>query len=122
MDLSKYEIESNHNTMVGDWINLVISQVPGATILIVPTHLDICKRKNIDYVARCESLLQKLRDEEKERIQVIENEMKLIKFNENLKEKFEKLSHLKQTRPKLSLKVWYFVFLLISNQSIISKL
>ena len=87
--------------MVGDWISLIINNIPGAVIMIAPTHLDVCKNQGEDVHEKCNDILQRVKTEEQNRVKFLENEY--IEFLAEGKDmaKIKNIEYLKCTRPHL---------------------
>lgn len=80
LDLSKYKPEL-YEEMVGSWIDAIIDRAPGATILLVGTHADMCQEHEIvEYVI---NILERMHADEKEKIHDLEIE--LAKLSTELK-------------------------------------
>jgi len=102
VDLSSYRtVDSTYKVMVGDWISLIINNIPGAVIMIAPTHLDVCKNQGEDVHEKCNDILQRVKTEEQNRVKFLENEY--IEFLAEGKDmaKIKNIEYLKCTRPHL---------------------
>lgn len=65
-DLSKYDMEQ-YDTMVGDWIDAIADRAPGAHIMVVGTHADLCSSE--DAKVRVNHVLQKMNGDEQAKIE-----------------------------------------------------
>ena len=102
MDLDAYEMnDCSYRVKIGDWINMVISEVPGAVFVIVPTRLDKFKDDRRLVLDKCKDIMQRMNAEEKERISSLEKELELLQFYQFDQDSYEKLEYLKRTRPRL---------------------
>lgn len=65
VNLEEYNMESDNvfNEKIGFWLELLISRIPGATIIIVPTHFDlVIKDSQIDVdlvMSKCTNIIEK---------------------------------------------------------------
>ncbi|XP_060067336.1 malignant fibrous histiocytoma-amplified sequence 1 homolog [Ylistrum balloti] len=64
-DLAKYE-EDKYDTMVGDWIDAIADRAPGAHIMVVGTHADLCANEEVK--SRINHIIQKMSADEKAKI------------------------------------------------------
>ena len=66
-DISSYKPEL-YDSLIGDWIDSIGDRAPGATIMVVGTHADLCWPEAIEktkaHVLKC------MHDEENSKIQV----------------------------------------------------
>ena len=66
-DISCYKPEL-YDVLIGDWIDSIGDRAPGATILVIGTHADLCRPEDIEktkaHVLKC------MHDEERSKIQV----------------------------------------------------
>lgn len=72
LDLSTYSPEL-YESLIGSWIDAIIDRAPGATILIVGTHADLCEEHQIE--ERTISILEKMHADEREKVQDLEFEL-----------------------------------------------
>ena len=72
VNLEEYnmEIDDVFNEKIGFWLDLLISRIPGATIIIVPTHFDlVVKDSEIDMdlvMSKCANIIEKSHEHIKE--------------------------------------------------------
>ena len=85
--------------MVGDWINLVIGHIPGAVIMIVPTHLDICESRGENVGSKCRDILFRVSAEEQSRVELLEKDHEAFKTEGTDMAKVETIDFLRKTRP-----------------------
>ena len=69
---------------IGDWVDLVLARVPGAVILVVPTHLDLLIKREQEVISKCEHIIDCIHKDEKDRICAINAE--IGKLEERLEE------------------------------------
>ncbi|XP_062587393.1 malignant fibrous histiocytoma-amplified sequence 1 homolog [Saccostrea cucullata] len=67
-DLSKYKPEL-YDAMVGNWLDAIMDRSPGAVIVMVGTHVDLCKADEIDEIL--EDISDKMKNIEDRKIQEI---------------------------------------------------
>eukprot|EP00112_Aurelia_sp_Birch-Aquarium-sp1_P023376 Seg6940.1 transcript_id=Seg6940.1/GoldUCD/mRNA.D3Y31 product="Malignant fibrous histiocytoma-amplified sequence 1" protein_id=Seg6940.1/GoldUCD/D3Y31 len=102
VDLDAYEMnDCSYRVKVGDWINMVISEVPGAVFVIIPTCLDKFKDNRQLVLDKCKDIIQRTIAEETERVKSLEKELELLQFCQIDQDSYEKLEYLKKTRPRL---------------------
>ena len=89
----------DYRIMIGDWISLIISHIPGALIMIVPTHLDLCEDKDVEL--KCKDILLKMREEERRRLAFLESESKILNSEGLDIEKIKAIDFLRKSRPHL---------------------
>lgn len=126
LDLSQYSMSDyDYRVMVGDWINLVISHIPNAVIIIVPTHIDVCQDKGEDVDQKCEDVLKRIHAEEERRVEFLGKEKEILKADSEDTRSKETLESLQRTRPFFSSCFYSKVVLhssVVSNQELICKL
>lgn len=67
-DLSKYRPE-HYDSMVGNWLDAIMDRSPGAVIVMVGTHVDLCKEDEAD--ENLEDIINKMKKVEEKKIQEI---------------------------------------------------
>ena len=67
-DLSKYQTEL-YDAMVGNWVDAIMDRSPGAVIMMVGTHVDLCKEDEVDDIL--EEIIDKMTKIEEKKIQEI---------------------------------------------------
>lgn len=114
-DLSAYTPE-RYDALVGDWLDSVMDRAPGATIMLVGTHADLCSQEHIDK-SRAQ-ILKRMHEEETGKLRDLEmlllvEQKKLTdahkqtgqKFpdlvTQRLQERVNKMQKLHMTRVKL---------------------
>ena len=76
-------------------------QVPGAVILVVPTHLD--RLDNFSCAKdKCTHIIENMKKQDQCRLEDLEAEIKLLDANLNSPETLDKLMYLKSMKPHLS--------------------
>ncbi|XP_076089133.1 malignant fibrous histiocytoma-amplified sequence 1 homolog [Mytilus galloprovincialis] len=77
-DLSKYSPDL-YDYMVGSWIDAIIDRAPGATILLVGTHADLCEEHQIE--EHTINIIEKMQADEKEKVQDLQFEVEKLKMD-----------------------------------------
>ena len=103
LDLSKYKCnDDTYGVLVGDWISLIISHIPGAIIMIVPTHQDVCHSLGENVQDKCRDILHRARTEENTKLKLVEKEYKRSVTEGTNMERTWALDLLRKTRPKFA--------------------
>ncbi|XP_052813851.1 malignant fibrous histiocytoma-amplified sequence 1 homolog isoform X2 [Mya arenaria] len=71
-DLSSYTPDKYDN-MVGDWLDSIMDRAPGATIMVVGTHADLCTKEQI--AENVESIKQRMHQEENGKLQDLDMQL-----------------------------------------------
>lgn len=102
VDLSKYQMtDCDYRVMISDWMDLVMGHIPGATILLVPTHLDVCQHQGIDVEKRCLNILTRMKAEEEDRVKFLGEQEKFLKATGQVSNDiYQMIRTLKEWRPR----------------------
>ncbi|KAI8482878.1 hypothetical protein Bbelb_394130 [Branchiostoma belcheri] len=116
VDLEQYTSAEFEET-VGKWAKALNAHTPGAVIRMVGTHVDRCKPQDVKL--KCEDICDQLRRDEKKQVQIIQDQMKIIKdvisdssiididhplhgvSRERMLKRYHKLRAMLESRPKL---------------------
>lgn len=92
-DISSYKPEL-YDSLIGDWIDSIGDRAPGATILVVGTHADLCWPEHIEKAKA--HVLKSIHDEENSKIQDLEAVLRFEqeKIKKAVKESGEKFPDL----------------------------
>eukprot|EP00794_Sanderia_malayensis_P017826 gene17826-19607_t len=99
VNLKQYSKAEDYHKYIGYWINLTTSQVPGALIQIVPTHLDEFQDSS-QVKDICNKIIDTMRNEEKAKLKYLDSEIEKVKQVGN-SDLLDKLILLKRNRPHL---------------------
>jgi Leucine-rich repeat (LRR) protein len=72
-DLSRYTPQLYHELM-GNWLDAIMDRAPGASILLVGTHADLCTADEV--VERCEDAVRRMQKEEGAKIRELKEEIR----------------------------------------------
>ncbi len=89
-----------YKTMVGDWINIVSSHIPGAVIQIVPTRFDKFDEE-ADVEQACQDIIKNIERDQKEKIKNLDLEIEKIRKHGDPHNCLEELTQLRDVRPHL---------------------
>ncbi|XP_019619647.1 PREDICTED: malignant fibrous histiocytoma-amplified sequence 1 homolog [Branchiostoma belcheri] len=116
VDLEQYTPAEFEET-VGKWAKALNAHTPGAVIRMVGTHVDRCTPKDVRL--KCEDICDQLRSDEEKQVQIIQDQMKIIKdvisdssiididhplhgvSRERMLKRYHKLRAMLESRPKL---------------------
>ena len=71
-DLSRYRSELFHE-LVSNWIDAIMDRAPGAAILLVATHADLCSEDEV--AERCEDAIRRIQKEEAAKLRELKDEI-----------------------------------------------
>ncbi|XP_077991302.1 malignant fibrous histiocytoma-amplified sequence 1 homolog [Glandiceps talaboti] len=74
-DLHKYTGDL-FDTMIGYWLNVLQSRVPGAIVCLVGSHVDLCKPKEIK--SKCQDVMERVAKMKQQQILDIQAQMKVL--------------------------------------------
>lgn len=114
-DLSAY-VPENFDLQIGDWLDSIMDRAPGATIMIVGTHADLCSKEQIQFAK--DHVLKRMHEEEDAKIKDLEMMLRIEKkklteahkesgqkfpdlVTQRLQERVNKMQKLRVTRVKL---------------------
>ncbi|XP_031556682.1 malignant fibrous histiocytoma-amplified sequence 1 homolog isoform X2 [Actinia tenebrosa] len=113
INLKKYQCnKESFKQNVEDWIEWVTARLLKPRIMIVPTHKDECKEKEV--IEKCKDILDRIQDHEKRKVKRLDAEMKKLQRNSSpLKDKgvdvrvqLENIKMMKKHRPVLSSRLY----------------
>ena len=71
-DISRYCSEL-FDELISNWLDAIMDRAPGATIVMVATHADLCSEDEV--VERCEEVIRKIQKEESAKLQDLRDEI-----------------------------------------------
>lgn len=72
-DLSRYRTETFED-LIGNWLDTIMERAPGATIILVGTHSDLCSKDELE--ERCADVIRCIRREEDAKLEELKDEIK----------------------------------------------
>ena len=96
-----FENSANYHEEVAQWISLVASRVPKAKILLVPTHVDLCRdEEEIDL--KCRNIVKNMKEQREEMLrEIIENVKRKLEHCVSSDEKSKIMEQLQEQKDKL---------------------
>ncbi|XP_041375024.1 malignant fibrous histiocytoma-amplified sequence 1 homolog [Gigantopelta aegis] len=74
-DYTKYN-RDNYDLLIGDWLDAIIHCAPGATIMAVGTHADLCSKEDIN--DKTDDIIRKMHHEENTKLTKLKQEIAKI--------------------------------------------